>query len=108
MSSPSFVEHLLNPIIPPPSMEHAGPSSSTATLTLKRRASHPLEDRQDDGNRKRMKEETNEQPEQPEPSSVDGEALADDLELELQCGCCSALVYRPVVVSPCQHFFCGR
>ncbi|EKM49511.1 uncharacterized protein PHACADRAFT_106383 [Phanerochaete carnosa HHB-10118-sp] len=38
---------------------------------------------------------------------VDGGALADELEQELQCGCCSALVYRPVVVSPCQHFFCG-
>lgn len=41
-------------------------------------------------------------------SGVDGDALANELEQELQCGCCSALVYRPVVVSPCQHFFCGR
>jgi E3 ubiquitin-protein ligase CHFR len=39
---------------------------------------------------------------------VDGKALSDDLAQELQCGCCSELVYRPVVVSPCQHFFCGR
>lgn len=54
---------------------------------------------------------------------VDGVAFADDLAQELQCGCCSELVYRPVVVSafgflhsflltqpkvnPCQHFFCG-
>lgn len=42
-----------------------------------------------------------------EPAVIDGEALANDLEQELQCGCCSAIVYRPVVVSPCQHFFCG-
>ncbi|KAI6114415.1 hypothetical protein F5141DRAFT_1187953 [Pisolithus sp. B1] len=35
-------------------------------------------------------------------------ALVEDLVQELQCGCCSELVYRPVVVSPCQHFFCGR
>lgn len=27
---------------------------------------------------------------------------------ELQCGCCSGLVYKPVLVIPCQHFFCGR
>lgn len=40
--------------------------------------------------------------------AVDGAALADGLEEELQCGCCSAIVYRPVVVAPCQHFFCGR
>ncbi len=39
---------------------------------------------------------------------IDGQVLADELEQELQCGCCSALVYRPVIVSPCQHFFCGR
>lgn len=35
-------------------------------------------------------------------------ALADDLEQELLCGCCSALLHRPVVVYPCQHYFCGR
>ncbi|KAI8969631.1 hypothetical protein BD414DRAFT_502933 [Trametes punicea] len=40
-------------------------------------------------------------------AKVDGDALADNLEEELQCGCCSAIVYRPVVVAPCQHFFCG-
>ncbi|KAG6330534.1 hypothetical protein ID866_8554 [Astraeus odoratus] len=34
-------------------------------------------------------------------------ALVEDLAQELQCGCCAELVYRPVVVSPCQHFFCG-
>ena len=43
-----------------------------------------------------------------EAGAVDGAALADGLEEELQCGCCSAIVYRPVVVAPCQHFFCGR
>jgi hypothetical protein len=41
------------------------------------------------------------------PSVIDS-ALADQLAQELQCGCCSELVYRPVLVSPCQHFFCGR
>ncbi|EIM86010.1 uncharacterized protein STEHIDRAFT_59109 [Stereum hirsutum FP-91666 SS1] len=40
---------------------------------------------------------------QPTPSS----ALLDDLEQELLCGCCSALLYRPVIVLPCEHYFCG-
>jgi hypothetical protein len=39
---------------------------------------------------------------------IDGEALAASLAQELECGCCSALVYKPVIVQPCQHFFCGR
>lgn len=39
---------------------------------------------------------------------VDGEALSEDLGQELECGCCSALIYKPVVVNPCEHFFCGR
>lgn len=43
-------------------------------------------------------------PTQPTPSSV----LLDDLEQELLCGCCSALIYRPVIVYPCEHYFCGR
>lgn len=34
--------------------------------------------------------------------------LVNELAQELQCGCCTELVYHPVVVSPCQHFFCGR
>jgi E3 ubiquitin-protein ligase CHFR len=41
-------------------------------------------------------------------STIDGAALATDLAQELECGCCSAVVYKPVVVMPCQHFFCGR
>ncbi len=41
-------------------------------------------------------------------AAVDGVAFTEELAEELQCGCCSELVYRPVVVNPCQHFFCGR
>ncbi|KAF8527464.1 hypothetical protein BU17DRAFT_31193, partial [Hysterangium stoloniferum] len=26
---------------------------------------------------------------------------------ELKCGCCTELCYNPVIVNPCQHFFCG-
>jgi hypothetical protein len=39
---------------------------------------------------------------------IDGRKLVESLVEELTCGCCSAIVYRPVVVMPCQHFFCGR
>jgi len=35
-------------------------------------------------------------------------AFADNMAEELQCGCCSEIVYQPVLVLPCQHFFCGR
>jgi hypothetical protein len=40
--------------------------------------------------------------------SIDGRALVEELAQELECGCCSALVYKPVTVHPCEHFFCGR
>ncbi|PCH40105.1 hypothetical protein WOLCODRAFT_23844 [Wolfiporia cocos MD-104 SS10] len=87
-------------------------SQSLAAITLKRRASLSFEGMQDDECRKRLKEdhEASRQDACAHPGSVtavDGEALANDLEQELQCACCSALVYRPVIVAPCQHFFCG-
>ena len=45
----------------------------------------------------------------PEPSVSESIAnFVDELAQELQCGCCSELVYKPVLVMPCQHFFCGR
>ncbi|KAI0070394.1 hypothetical protein K474DRAFT_816152 [Panus rudis PR-1116 ss-1] len=67
----------------------------------------------DVSSRKRMKEDPEVEGDARPPVQeehveiVDGQALVDELEQELQCGCCSALVYRPVIVSPCQHFFCG-
>ncbi|KAJ7147122.1 hypothetical protein C8R43DRAFT_1011970 [Mycena crocata] len=80
--------------------------------SLKRRASASFSEVVDDSvSRKRMKEEH----EESEVSEHAGgtvvpmadSALAEQLAQELQCGCCSELVYRPVVVAPCQHFFCG-
>ena len=66
----------------------------------------------EDDSRKRVKEsapfDEGISPEKEQPVIISGQALADDLEQELQCGCCSALLYRPVIVSPCQHYFCGR
>lgn len=41
-------------------------------------------------------------------NSVSFESFLDELSEQLYCGCCSDLVYKPVLVMPCQHFFCGR
>lgn len=86
--------------------EPSGEPSGTPPSALKRRASSTL-DAGDRASRKRARE-ASPHPDEPQAEEVDGQALADELEQELQCGCCSALVYRPVVVAPCQHFFCGR
>ncbi|KAK7469384.1 hypothetical protein VKT23_003859 [Stygiomarasmius scandens] len=82
-----------------------------AITTLKRPASPSFENANDDSSRKRLRggddggdEKGLIRDDDPTNSST---KLADDLVQELQCGCCSELVYRPVVVSPCQHFFCG-
>ncbi|KAJ7176006.1 hypothetical protein C8R46DRAFT_1080386 [Mycena filopes] len=101
----------------------AEPTPSRAQqLTLKRRASASFADALDDSllSRKRMKEddshehdaaahEVQEQPGETTAAvaSTSNATLADQLAQELQCGCCSELVYRPVIVAPCQHFFCG-
>ena len=80
----------------------------TSVASLKRRATSSPEDAESSTSRKKLREdmsgEVSATPEEP----INGQVLADELEQELQCGCCAALVYRPVVVSPCQHFFCGR
>lgn len=79
--------------------------SSPSNRSLKRRVTPSDEDLAQSGSRKRLKDlESNESTE----PSVDGPALVENLATELECGCCSGLVYQPVVVSPCQHFFCGR
>ncbi|TBU28621.1 hypothetical protein BD311DRAFT_758099 [Dichomitus squalens] len=86
-------------------------ASTSATAPLKRRASEAFEDASNDETKHKKPKETNEklvgESEEGSRASVDGGALSDNLEEELQCGCCSAIVYRPVVVNPCQHFFCG-
>lgn len=83
--------------------------SSEAPGTLKRRAS-PTFDVPGDSSRKRLKEDIppDEAADAQAPALISGRQLADDLEQELLCGCCSALLYRPVIVHPCQHYFCGR
>lgn len=87
--------------------------SPSATAPLKRSATQAFEDvPEGETSRKRMREDrTNVVEEDVAVGGASAEstgALADSLEEELQCGCCSAIVYRPVVVAPCQHFFCGR
>jgi len=84
------------------------PSASASTSNLKREASEALE--ADEGRtRKRYKEDRNvdNQMDTDEEPSKDSR-VANALAQELQCGCCSEIVYRPVLVMPCQHFFCGR
>jgi E3 ubiquitin-protein ligase CHFR len=81
-------------------------SRSLATEVLKRRASASFDSSEEgEGCRKRWKESVEDHR---ESRAIDGAFLADHLSRELQCGCCSELVYLPVVVNPCQHFFCGR
>ncbi|TCD70531.1 hypothetical protein EIP91_002877 [Steccherinum ochraceum] len=86
------------------------PDSLPTVAALKRSASSAFDTPDDTTSRKKLKEDTEESEMAITPieeQTVDGETLAEELEQELQCGCCSALVYRPVLVHPCQHFFCG-
>jgi E3 ubiquitin-protein ligase CHFR len=77
--------------------------------TLKRAAPSSFEGPEAQTSKKRFKEDLEDEPDDEKPvAKLNYEALAEDLTQELQCGCCAELVYRPVVVSPCQHFFCGR
>jgi E3 ubiquitin-protein ligase CHFR len=88
-------------------------------VTLKRPASPSIEESEAEGSRKRVKESRDGDANSrmgvdsngamvPVVARSDANKLAEHLAQELQCACCSELVYRPVVVSPCQHFFCGR
>jgi E3 ubiquitin-protein ligase CHFR len=89
--------------------EHPSGEPSEALGALKRRASSSFEIR-GDNTRKRLKEDfpPDETADAQAPAPISSRQLADDLEQELLCGCCSALLYRPVAVYPCQHYFCGR
>ncbi|KAG8214553.1 hypothetical protein J3R82DRAFT_9614 [Butyriboletus roseoflavus] len=79
-----------------------------STSMLKRPPSPSFEGAHEEITRKRFKEDSPQDTAQmPIASTSKYDALVDDLAQELQCGCCAGLVYRPVVVSPCQHFFCG-
>lgn len=102
----------------PPAESSQDPRQSTIWLQTqrKRSASPSFEGMQPDGSRKRHREDTEANTDHesalPPLASTSASVVPIDLESELaqelECPCCSALVYRPVVVSPCQHFFCGR
>jgi len=97
------------PYIAAPSLYHTSPPLSislSSSMNLKRRAQSPLEEPSDEGSRKRLKEDIRDQ--QNKQGLPQASWLIEAIEEELQCGCCSALVYKPVLVMPCQHFFCGR
>ncbi|KAJ6621870.1 hypothetical protein B0H10DRAFT_2016161 [Mycena sp. CBHHK59/15] len=105
MPDPDFISVPTLPISVEP------PLPRSQQLTLKRIASASF-DVQDEISRKRMKEEHEAVPELDDRvegavAAASDSKLAEELAQELQCGCCSELVYRPVIVAPCQHFFCG-
>ncbi|KAJ8080437.1 hypothetical protein PM082_017270 [Marasmius tenuissimus] len=108
-SPPSYYQNSIQ--VDSPAIAQSQPG--TATVGLKRRASSSFEGMQDDC-RKRVKEEqesvengSKERVTGPVASTSSSVDLVEDLYQELQCGCCSDLIYKPVVVAPCQHFFCG-
>lgn len=106
-------ELALPPILPltEPSSNIFAQREPSAVMTLKRRASPSL-DPEEESSRKRLKEDRDidgqTTGESDNAQSLDQSRWAEDMAQELQCGCCSELVYRPVIVLPCQHFFCGR
>jgi hypothetical protein len=95
----------------PTASDHQATTDSHPVPSLLKRSASPSFDCVDD-NRKRMKQDKDDyncsDPFQT-PVGIDGEVkFADVLADDFQCGCCSELVYKPVLVIPCQHFFCGR
>jgi E3 ubiquitin-protein ligase CHFR len=111
MSRPSShpIDHPFDFILPTVTEPSLGEPSEAPHGPLKRRASSAV-DISGDNSRKRLKEDhpPDEAADAQTPALISGKQLADDLEQDLLCGCCSALLYRPVIVYPCQHYFCGR
>ncbi|GLB38528.1 putative ring finger [Lyophyllum shimeji] len=109
MSEPERL-HMPTPLVDTPTNALASRESFPGT-SLKRPASSSFEGWEEETSRKRRKEESEsvqeDVQERNDAPPVISASLADDLAQDLQCGCCSELVYRPVIVNPCQHFFCG-
>jgi E3 ubiquitin-protein ligase CHFR len=92
-------------------------SPATSTKSLKRTADmmDDDEDRQDskrkrisDGNEDGGPEASTSKTTNTAPDGTDANRLVKEIGDELLCGCCSALCYNPVLVLPCQHYYCGR
>lgn len=105
-----FMEDSRPPHVTPDTTPSLAPDDQPSTTsTLKRPPSPSFEGVDNEITRKRFKEDPSEDMAlMPIASTSKYDVLVEDLAQELQCGCCAELVYRPVVVSPCQHFFCGR
>ncbi|KAG6910689.1 hypothetical protein DXG01_008733 [Tephrocybe rancida] len=77
------------------------PRAPVSATSLKRRASSSFEGCEGDTSRKRIKEDQEATQEDVDGSDVAlafvSPTLADDLARDLECGCCSELVYRPVL-----------
>lgn len=86
-------------------LTRSSPCETSSSLSLKRSAS-PTFGLEEISSRKRFKESEGQTDD--DNGATTESKLADDLSQELGCGCCSELVYNPVVVLPCQHVFCGR
>lgn len=78
-------------------------------VSLKRRASPSFDLIKDLEGRKRLRSGSSAETEISADVADHNTSLkfVEDLVTELQCGCCAELLYRPVMVSPCQHVFCG-
>lgn len=105
-----------------PSQESSDPvSPATSTRSLKRSADMlNSDDERQDNKRKRLSDDEKES-ETPGASTstahaptgaamdgVDASKLVEEIGLELSCGCCTEMCYNPIIVLPCQHYYCGR
>jgi E3 ubiquitin-protein ligase CHFR len=93
---------------PQPALTDFLPPLSVSSL-LKRRASPSFDCIGDNLKRMKNDKDKNRNDLFQIPVGMDAEVkFVDVLAEDLHCGCCSELVYKPVLVIPCQHFFCGR
>ncbi|KAG8822980.1 hypothetical protein FRC18_010855 [Serendipita sp. 400] len=94
-------------------------SPSTSTRSLKRSADIMQDDDEErqDAKRKRLSADGAEGAGEtstastsqvvPPSDGTDADKLVEEIGLELGCGCCAALCYNPVLLLPCQHYYCG-
>ncbi|KIY45619.1 hypothetical protein FISHEDRAFT_49121 [Fistulina hepatica ATCC 64428] len=81
---------------------------ASVSSTRKRKTSPSPQTVDQETARKRLKEDDGSTQSASSQIAVSArDAAIDQLAEELYCGCCSDLVIAPVIVMPCQHFFCG-
>jgi hypothetical protein len=108
-------------LVPPATAQTQTPESpvspATSVRSLKRSAEMIEEDQdRQDSKRKRLSTEMETKEDQPVASTsqttvhdgTDAQRLVEEMDMELTCGCCAAICYNPVIILPCQHYYCGR